>query len=377
LPLRILDRYLLTELLEHLLLAVLIFSLIAFFSDLLLDFLQDIQKFGISVQMAFTLIALQFPKSVALVLPAASFLSVLLVFNQLNQTYQVTALRMVGIPLSRLIQPALLLGLLATGATYVLSDYVVPECNRLTQQIKQDALATASIPGGQKSFLLSDTDRVGRLRQLIYVNQFNGTQLGDSTIIDLTRPKLLQIIQAKGGQWFADRWEFERANAYTISTASDVMVFNHLGRVRMGNLIQRGQTEDPNEVRSREESFANLFHKIQQREATGLRVAKSTYVKLWKKLTLPLSCLLIVLAAVPLALTHPRSGSNRGFVFALGVLFAFYMVRAISVSLGDTGALTLGGLLPVPVSGFIAAWLPLVLLAGLGVGLTWQKNRQL
>src|SRR5688500_15269517 len=96
---KLVDRYIFKQMLDYFLLGVVVFTLIAFFSDTLLKFIREIQKYGIPFTTLLTLIGMQLPRSIALVLPASAFLAVLMVFNQLNNQFEIIAFRMNGISL--------------------------------------------------------------------------------------------------------------------------------------------------------------------------------------------------------------------------------------------------------------------------------------
>lgn len=386
--LKLLDQYILKQLLDHFLLGVVIFTLIGFFSDAFIDFIQDIQKFGISMTTALTMMGLQLPKIVALVLPASSFLAVLMVYNHLNNNFEITAIRMNGISLSRLIMPALFLGLFSTALSYYLGDFAVPFCNQRSEMLKTQAIEKGTLPIGRESFTFKDYDENHQLRQMIYIGKYEGTELKDSTIVDLTTPGVMQVVQSRSGRWFPDKWLFRNANAYTVSKTSDMLFFNHASEFVVRDLIQNSkQKEKEREAKNRAaqgvmidsdtQPFMELFRVIQKREGLNKSVSKGTYVKLWEKLTMPLSCLIIILTAVPLALTPPRKGSGRGFVFAVGILFLYYLVRSVCVNIGLSGNMTFGGLLTLPYSLLVASWMPLVLIGALGAFLLARKSKVL
>jgi lipopolysaccharide export system permease protein len=385
---KLLDRYIFSQLLDFFLLGIVIFTLIGFFSDAFLDFIQDIQKFGISFTTALAMMGLQLPKIVALVLPASSFLAVLMVYNALNSTFEITAIRTNGISLSRLTMPAIILGIVASGLAYWLSDYMVPYCNKQAELLKNQAIQKGTLPFGRESFVFKDYDENHQLQKMIYIGKYEGNELKDSTIIDLTQPNIMQIIQSKSGRWHPDKWEFFNANAYTVSKNSEKLFFNHLGSFQVRNLIERSKDKEAEkEARDREaqgivvdsdtQPFSELYAVIQKREELGKKVKNGTYIRLWEKLTLPLSCLVIILTAVPLALAPPRQGGNRGFVFALGVLFFYYVLRSVLVNIGLSGMLTFGGLLDMPTSLMLAAWAPILILAVIGFGLLARKSKVL
>ena len=81
------------------------------------------------------------------------------------------------------------------------------------------------------------------------------------------------------------------------------------------------------------------------------------------KIALPITTIVFVLLGVPLAITPPRVRYNRGFLFSILIIFAYYVVRALSISFGEAGSL----------APFIAAWLPNIILTIWGTALYYKK----
>ncbi len=383
---RLADRYIFKQLLDYFLMGVVVFTLVAFFSDTLLNLIREIQKYGIPFSTLSTIIGLQLPKSVALVLPPAAFLAVLMVFNQLNNHFEIISMRMNGISLWRLTVPALVLGLLCSGLTYLLSDYVVPWCNAKTDQIKKQVMQSGTLPAGSGSFMHRDYDEKHNLMRLVYISHYTGRKLSDSTVIDLSKPKVMQIVQSRSGFWHPGQgWEFINANVYLVSedvrhsSAAHFSSLLHQGLMNSKKTEEKIQEEHRSEeqgikVKTDSQSFAKVLSIIKKREALGKRVARSNYLDMWQKITWPLSCLVIILSAIPLSMSPPRTGSNRGFVFSLIVLFLMYMLRNVFIGMGQNFYNDLGGLLSMPVYLAIISWLPLLVLTLVGVLLIHRKS---
>ena len=87
------------------------------------------------------------------------------------------------------------------------------------------------------------------------------------------------------------------------------------------------------------------------------------HIELWDKLALPLTTLAFVLIGVPLAITPPRVRYNRGFLFSIFIIFAYYLIRALSISFGEAGTL----------APFLAAWMPNIVLTAFGAYLYYKK----
>lgn len=383
---RILDRYLVSQIIDTLLIALSVFTLLVFFSDTFLDFIRDVQKYGIPLDSALLLIGLQLPKTIALIVPASAFLAVLMVYSALNGKHEIMAMRMSGIPLFRLARPAIVVGILATLFTYAMGDYVVPLCTKMVDDIKEELLAHGTLPVGRQSVTFKDEDSNGQLRKMIYVSGYDGDNLGPSTIIDVSDPKVMQIVQSRGGQWTPTHWAFHNANVYSIFKEKSTFTFNHSRIFRVKDLLnsngikatssdrqQRKKLEEALSVDASQLNFATLAYRIGEREQRGMIVNKGTYVRMWEKLTMPLSCLAMILVAIPLAITAPRQSGNRGIVFAIGALFLFYILRAVFVAVGRSGVIP-DSFIPLQLTLAVASWLPVLLIGALGAYLLWRKR---
>jgi lipopolysaccharide export system permease protein len=374
------DSYIFERLFTLFMLCLLLFSFILFFSDTLLDFLLEMQKFALPLNIALRQVLLYFPMAMALAIPASVFLAVLMGYNGLNQHFELIAFRIHGLSLWRLAVPALLLGLLAFALDFTLVNQVVPWANRKSQLLKIEALSQGVLPENQESFSLVTYDKDNALSKLVYVAKTHEKQLNDITLIDLNQKDVLQVVQATSGQIFSDRWEFYNANIYEMFKNNSTLGFSHIGMMSRQNMFNA--PEKLEELRNTLESsktlnFKGLWQRLRKQRHLGEAQNPKDYVRLWEKLTLPVSCFALALVAVPFAITPPRQGSERGFLFALLALFVFYVVRSLSVSLGQAGLFTLGGLLPFEASVAVACWLPVVVMLVLALLLLQQKSKVL
>lgn len=385
---RKMDRYIIGQIADHWLLGLTVFTLLVFFSDTFIDFMRDLQKYGIPLQTAVLLVGLQIPKTLFAVMPASIFLATMLVFNQMNSHLELIALRMSGIRLERIVAPAITLGLIITGVTYILGDWIVPLCNQQAERVKQTMLEKGALPVGRSQVTFRQLDNKQNLKKMVYISGYEDNKLAASTIIDLSDPGVMQIIQSKAGEWHPTHWEFHHANIYSIFKQSNLFTFNHSDRFKVRNLLKanglkgsdaapKSVKSDPYSVDSDKLNFLSLFQRIQLRESKDMHVNNGTYANMWEKLTTPISCLVLILVAFPLSITPPRKRTDRGFVFALMALFLFYILRAVFVALGRSGSLSLFGLIAQPWAMLLASWLPVVMIGLFGYILIQRKQRVL
>lgn len=383
---KLVDRYIFKQLLDYFLLGLVVFTLIAFFSNTLMNFIREVSQFGIPLTTLLTIVGLQLPKSVALVLPAASFLAALMVYNQMNNQFEITSFRTGGISLWRLMVPALVLGLLCSLLAYFITDYVVPYANKLTEDLKAEAIRKGTLPSGSDSFMFKDYDKNHNLVRMIYVSKYKGRKLGDSTIIDMSKPETMQVVQARSGEWHPKQgWRFDRANIYLVSRDSQHSSAGHSETFRATNLMSRQEDlerkfEELNKdqeginINSDRQSFARMWQVMETRRATGHELRRSHYLSLWEKITMPLSSLVIILSAVPLALTPPRAGHNRGFVFAVAVLFLYYLLHSVFNAMARLSLPLINDVLGMPAFVTFMAWAPILLMLAIGVALIQRKS---
>lgn len=382
----LLDRYIIKQLVDFFITAIVIFSLIVFFSDTLFDFIHDVLKYGVPFPVLLTIIGLQLPKSMALVLPASTFLAVLMVYNRMNSDFELISFRMNGISLKRLVKPAIWMGLIASLLTYILYGHVVPFCNAQTEALRQKVMESGELPFGRESFMHKNYDKNHNLVQMIYIGKYIDNELGASTIIDLSKPNTMQIVQAHSGSFLAGAgWHFKNANIYVPAKKSKDSSSGHADKFIVKNLMGNRQDvldeiediekeEQEINIDSDKQDFFTMFQRIQNREKDNLRVSSNSILNMWEKFALPLTCLGFVLCAIPLAMGPPRQVSQRSFVIALAVLFSFYILRSVFSALGSNGMFTIFGMIPKNWSLIAAAWLPLLILCGVGLLMLRRKS---
>ena len=89
---------------------------------------------------------------------------------------------------------------------------------------------------------------------------------------------------------------------------------------------------------AKEMNFTKLINYIKHNALDNQQ--KNIYrIELYDKLALPLTTIALVLIGVPLAITPPRVRYNRGFLFSILIIFAYYLIRALSISFGEAGSL--------------------------------------
>jgi lipopolysaccharide export system permease protein len=83
---------------------------------------------------------------------------------------------------------------------------------------------------------------------------------------------------------------------------------------------------------------------------------------LQERLAAPLTCIVVVLIALPFGAVGARRSVFAGVASSVFICFAFFVLLRLGLALGT------GGYIP----SWLAAWLPNGLFATLGVWMTWK-----
>lgn len=357
---KILDRYLLKQVIELFLMGVFVFTTIIFASDTFITLIKQIAKFGIPFKIAFIMILLNLPSVIVMTIPMGVLLSTVMTLNRLSLSSEVTVMRACGIGLNRIAKPIFIFAIVMALSSFFINETVVPVMTKQAKDLALWALGQKNIPDGKENFVFKELNEGGTLKRLFYVGYCNKKTLHNVTVLDNSKDGTIQVLQAKEGKTSPKGWEFEKGAAYTI--ANDGQVLNttlfDTSVVKFGLDLSK----EMNKNLAKEMNFTKLMKYLTKNDISD-KERRAYTIELFDKIALPLTTLVFVLLGVPLAITPPRVRYNRGFLFSILIIFAYYLVRALSISFGEAGSL-----LP-----FLAAWLPNIILTIWGTWLYYKK----
>lgn len=358
--LKILDKYILKQVIEMFLMGVFVFTTIIFASDTFITLIKQIAKFGIPFKVAFIIILLNLPAVIVMTIPMGVLLSTVMTLNRLSLSSEVTVMRACGIGLNRIAKPIFIFAIVMALSSFFINETVVPVMTKQAKDLALWALGQKNIPDGKENFVFKELNDGGTLKRLFYVGYCNKKTLHNVTVLDNSKDGTIQVLQAKEGKTSPKGWEFEKGAAYTI--ANDGQVLNttlfDTSVVKFGLDLSK----EMNKNLAKEMNFTKLMKYLTKSDISDKERQIYT-IELFDKIALPLTTLVFVLLGVPLAITPPRVRYNRGFLFSILIIFAYYLVRALSISFGEAGSL-----LP-----FLAAWLPNIILTIWGTWLYYKK----
>lgn len=358
--LKILDKYIIKQVIELFIMGVFVFTTIIFASDTFITLIKQIARFGIPFKVAFIIILLNLPSIIVMTIPMGVLLSTVMTLNRLSLSSEITVMRACGIDINRIAKSIFIFAVVMSLSSFIINESIVPVMTRQAKDLALWALGQKNIPNGKENFVFKELNDSGALKRLFYVGTCKDKTLYNITVLDNAKDGTLQVLQAKEGRTSPEGWIFEKGATYTIGKRGQVLntTLFDTSTVQFGIDL----TKEMNKNLAKEMNFSKLLKYLKK---SGLQEKdRQIYtIALHDKIALPVTTIVFVLIGVPLAITPPRVRYNRGFLFSILIIFAYYVVRALAISFGEAGSLT-----PL-----IAAWLPNIVLTIWGILLYYKK----
>jgi len=358
---KILDKYILRQVIEMFIMGVFIFTSIIFASDTFITLIKQISMYGIPFKVALMVIILNLPSVFVMTIPMGVLLATVMTLNRLSLASEITVMRSCGIGLNRIAKPIFIFAIIMSMTSFFINETVVPITTKQSKDLALWALGQKNIPEGKENFIFKELRDNGTLKRLFYVGHCKNKTLHNITVLDMSKDDTVQVLQAKDGSTSPAGWEFNRGAIYTVAKEGKILntTFFENSTAQFGIDLSK----ELNQSVAKEHNFASLVKYIMQ-NSDKIAGQKNLYlIELFDKIALPITTIVLVLIGVPLAITPPRVRYNRGFLFSILIIFTYYLIRALSLSFGEAGSL----------SPFLAAWSANIILSVLGIALYYKK----
>ena len=363
---KLLDKYILKQVIVMFIMGVLVFTSIIFASDTFITLIKQISKYGIPFKIALIIIILHLPSVFVMTIPMGVLLSTVMTLNGLSLSSEITVMRACGIGLNRIAKPIFIFAFAMAFVSFFVNETIVPVMTKQSTELALFAFGQKNIPEGKENFTFKEVKDGGRLKRLFYVGNCKNGVLHNITVLDSSKEGTIQILQAREGKTSPLGWQFQKGAIYTVTDSGktlDTTMFND-STVSFGMDLSK----EMNKNLANERNFVQLVKylanpdEIEKADLSEKEV-RELKISLYDKIALPLTTIVFVLIGVPLAITPPRVRYNRGFLFSIFIIFAYYLIRALSISFGEAGTLE-----PA-----LAAFMPNIILTIIGVALYYRK----
>lgn len=356
---KLLEKYILKQVVEMFIMGVLVFTSIIFASDTFMTLIKQISKYGIPFKVALILVILSLPSVFVMTIPMGVLLSTVMTLNKLSLASELTVMRACGISFNTIAKPVFAFSIVMCLASFFINETVVPVMTKQSKDLALWAFCQKNIPEGKRDFTFQEVNEDRTLKRLFYVESCEDKKFHNVTVLDMSNKDSIHVLQANTGGSSPKGWLFNNGIVYTIADEGKVLNSTYFGKtvaqfgVNLKKELNRNVANEHNFLQLCKYLICNKH--IENRE--------DLVIDLFDKLALPLTTIVLVLIGIPLAITPPRVRYNRGFLFSIFIIFAYYLIRALSLSFGQAGSL----------HPFIAAFLPNIILTIIGAGLYYRK----
>ena len=313
------------------------FLALFFFFDFV-DELQNVGKNGneYAVGHAVTYVLLQVPSHLYELMPISVLIGTIFVMARLAQSSEFTILRTSGLGPVRALRTLLGLGVAFVLLTFVAGDYLSPVSDRYAQLLKARYMGQITV--GQTGAWL-------RERQTKFNFSVNVARLTPEG-----NPSGIRIFAFDdSGQWLSltraehatleleDQWTLhgvQRDNLIRDINGRSVLQREHIDQLSWNTGITREMVSVAL-LKPERMGTIDLFQYIRHLDANGQSTQRFE-IEFWKKVFYPISCIVMVVLALPFAYLHFRSGNITSHVFG-GVLagISFFLLNNVVGYVGN------------------------------------------
>ncbi|WP_310626026.1 LPS export ABC transporter permease LptG [Limnohabitans sp.] len=304
------------------------------------DFVDELQNVGknagaYQINHAFSYVLLLVPSHLYELLPISVLIGTIFVMARLAQSSEFTILRTSGLGPTLALRNLMGLGLAFVVLTFAVGDYLSPFCDRYAQLLKSRYLDQITV--GQTGAWLRE-----RQADRSYA-------VNVSTLTPEGNPKGIRIFEFnKDGTWVAlikaevgllsddEAWDLRNVERNEVVQQGRVstLVRQQLERGRWATGIT-AEMVSVALLKPERMGTIDLFQYIRHLSANG-QTTQRFEIEFWKKVFYPLSCLVMVVLALPFAYLHFRSGNIANHVFG-GVLagISFFLLNNVFSYIGN------------------------------------------
>ncbi len=299
------------------------------------------------IRHAMLYVALLVPNHLYELLPISVLIGTIFVMARLAQSSEYTILRTSGLGPWRALRLLLGLGAFFVLLSFAVGDYLAPASDRAAQLLK--ARYQNKITVGQTGAWLKEkqtyNNYVVNVKALSPENRMQGVQIfefnNQGQVVSTTEAPSASFDE--GNAWVlsrATRTEFgARGGAAAGTTGGKAVEAARISRstqetFRWGNNIS-AEMVSVALLKPERMATIDLFNYVRHLDANG-QTAQRYEIEFWKKVFYPLSCLVMVMLALPFAYLHFRSGGIAAYVFA-GVMIgiSFFLLNNVFGYIGN------------------------------------------
>jgi LPS export ABC transporter permease LptF len=367
--LKILDRYLLRELMAPFGFALLLLTF-ALEIPPILDYGESLISEGASWDVVVRVLATLVPQALGITIPMALLFGVLFTLGRLSGDREIVAMEACGVSIARLLRPMLLFAVIATASTTYVMIVALPAANQAFREITFKLLMTRGETKIKPRIFYTDFPSL-----VIYVREVTpGVGWSSVFVTDTSLPNEPKLYLSKTGRLLLN--EEKRTVQMVLTDGTHHFAkLDEPEKYESGTFKQTTLIIDPESVFPRQGPMKGLMEmtiaelKKDMAELRAQNIHPHNQIMAWqKKYSIPAACLAFMLVALGLGVSNRRDGKLAAFVVGIGVVFVYWLLLYLSEAVAK------GGLFPWWFA-WVAMWVPNIVVLLWGAILVVKKLR--
>jgi LPS export ABC transporter permease LptF/LPS export ABC transporter permease LptG len=364
---RILTRYILSEVISHAAIGIAVFTFVLFTRDLghILDL---VVRNSAPLPSVLQIFIFTLPVAFTYTIPMGVLVGILIGLSRLAADSEITAMRASGIGVWTFLRVIFIFAVTAWALALFNGVYLAPASQAALGRL-EDRLKTS-----QASFEVQPRVFYEGFPKLVLYVQDVKTAQGAAIwkgvfIADISNPASPVITLARQGILVSEGAQMlhlhltDGSTHETDPTAPDHYQISTFDQTDLPIPVPQTDNNDKEPVPAAQ---LRTWELRDQARKVKKYVAPWYLIEFHRRFALPTSCLVLALVGIPLGLSSKKGGKSAGFVLTILLVFAYYSVTLIGVSLARQGKVSPG----------LGAWLANIVFFLGGAFLLWRAERR-
>ena len=306
------------------------------------DFVEELQSIGrngttgYQLVNALSFVALMLPSHLYELLPITVLIGTIFVMARFAQSSEYTILRTSGLGPWRALRTLLVLGMGFAVLTFAIGDYLAPLTDRTAQLLK--ARFQGRITVGQTGAWLKEKQEHSQFMANVGALASDGSMRNVQIYEFDNKGLLVSMVHADAARFGdAGAWTLENAERteFITSGAEGARVKRNVDASFRWPTQISAEMVSAAVLKPERMGTIDLFEYIRHLDANG-QTSQRYEIAFWRKVFYPLSCLVMVVLALPFAYLHFRSGGIATYVFG-GVMagISFFLLNNVFGYIGN------------------------------------------
>ena len=366
---RIIDRYIMRELLAPFFLSIAVLTL-ALFLQKMFRLMELVLSKGSTLAATGKLLLYIMPGFLALTIPMSLLVAALTAFSRLSSDSEVTAMKASRISLYAMVRPVMQFSIILFFVTSVITHFLAPHATYAFKAHLFNMVKSRAMVGLDQGVFSSTFNGM-----VIYVDKMNSLDdISGIFISDERAGNEPYTILAKQGRLVTNPDSFKVTlimEQGTINTqphsdgVTSLMSFTS-GKLFL-NIDEASYSRSDAAGRNIDEMDTLALYQSWRSAQAGNLPTKDLEIEFQKRMSVSYACLVFGLIGAPLGIRKSRSGKSAGIAISIGVILVYYLVLGTAARFAESGAL----------SPAAATWIPNGMITVAAIALVYIKGNEI